>query len=632
MAISDEQKEEIRTKVDIADLVSSYGFQLKQSGGDLWCCCPFHTEKTPSFKVDSSRGTYHCFGCGESGDIFSFVMKQEGLSFGEAIRKLADSVGIELKATVSPTARLRMHLYELMANLAIDFNKMLKSKKNGDGELAREYLKSRHIGTEIVDKFLIGYAPKDVDKILSWAGRHGYSYQDLAAAGIIKPSNSADKKPYFYFANRLIFSIKDKNGHVVAFSGRQLVEDKKSGKYINSPETIIFKKSRNFYAYDEARKFIVKAPHREAIVCEGQIDCIRLHANGYNTAIAPLGTAFTEDHAVMLHRVADSALLCFDDDSAGHKATVKAAQILLAEGMPIRIVSLPDGDDPDSFILKHGKDAFGQLVEDKAESIVRFQIRVEREKEPNPQDPNAAVRITKAVLETISKCKDKVIREVLLKDASKCLDMDIGTLNDNIEKIVQEKDVEERESAEQLIEPYIAGDAEDINCPPSLVEGALINFLMANETNQELRDCLPHLIPFEVIRSPLARKVIMAWRKGTCDDIDNVREAIESISSEEYRCLLSIMANMDSTEYTSITIKNKVVYFARQLWHDYLVHLMKIYANDESRIQLLVDATKTLHSATIKGVVHLISNFPHNRFSSDRIAQDVVSSQTKAPQ
>ena len=261
MAFSDEQKEEIKAKIDIADLVSSYGFQLKHSGSDLWCCCPFHNEKTPSFKVDSSRGFYHCFGCGESGDIFDFVMKQEGLSFGEAIQKLAATAGVELKSTVSPSTRQRRRLYEMMASLALDFNKMLKSPKNKDGEVARQYLKERHLDNAVVDKFLIGYAPKDVDKILAWAGRHGYSYQDLADAGIIKPSSSPDKKPFFYFANRLLFTIKDKNGQVVAFSGRQLVEDKKSGKYVNSPETLLFKKSRNFFAYDEARKFIVKAPN-----------------------------------------------------------------------------------------------------------------------------------------------------------------------------------------------------------------------------------------------------------------------------------------------------------------------------------------------------------------------------------
>ena len=624
MAISEEQKEEIRSKVDIADLVSSYGFQLKQSGSDLWCCCPFHNEKTPSFKVDSSRGTYHCFGCGESGDVFSFVMKQEGLSFGEAIQKLASSVGIELKATTSPTSRLRKRLYELMAALAIDFNKMLKSKKNLDGEIARQYLEKRQLDIETVDKFLIGYAPKDVDKILSWANKRGYSYQDLVAAGIIKASDSADKKPYFYFANRLVLTLKDKNGHVVAFSGRQLVEDKKSGKYVNSPETLIFKKSRNFFAYDEARKYIVKAPNREAIVCEGQIDCIRLHANGYNTAVAPLGTAFTEDHAVMLHRVADTALLCFDDDGAGHKATIKAAQLLLAEGMPIRVVSLPDGDDPDSFILKHGKEAFGKLIMEKAESIVKFQIRAEKAKETNPNDPNAAVRVTKAVLETISKCTDKVLRNVLLKDAAKSLGIDFETLSSDIAGIVKTTEKEQSATDEQLIEPCIASKPEAENNPPSLAVGSLINFLMANEGNNEIKEYISQLIPPCVIGSPMARSIIEAWVDGKTVDGDRIREVVEALPIEDYRQLLLIMASMDSTEYSEITLKNMVVYFARQIWHEYLVRLLTDFRGVGDKEKILADSLKTLHSATMKGVVHLIANFPHERFICGKTPQDVV--------
>lgn len=632
MSISDEQKEEIRAKIDIADLVSSYGFQLKHSGSDLWCCCPFHTEKTPSFKVDSTRGTYHCFGCGESGDIFSFVMKQEGLSFGEAIKKLAELAGIELKISESPNSQLRHRLYELMALLAVDFNKMLKSKKNVDGETAREYLKKRRLDDATVDKFLIGYAPKDVDKILVWAGRHGYSYRDLAAAGIIKVGDSPDKKPYFYFANRLVFTIKDKNGRVVAFSGRQLEEDKKSGKYVNSPETLIFKKSRNFFAYDEARKYIVKAPHREAIICEGQIDCIRLHLSGYNTAVAPLGTAFTEDHAVMLHRVADSAILCFDDDGAGHKATIKAAQLLLAEGMPIRVVSLPDGDDPDSYILKHGKEAFGSLISSKSESIVRFQIRAEKAKEKDPNDPNVAVRITKAVLETISKCTDKVLRNVLLKDAAKSLNIDFETLASDIASTVKSVDEETKATAEQLIESTANIVSTSEVRKPSIAEGSLINFLMANEGNTEIKDCLKQLIPSVILSSPLTIKVVDAYLEKRESGQDRIRDVVENLPIEDYRNLLTIMANLDSTEYSEISNKNKMVYFARQLWHEYLVRLLNMHRGNDKLTKMIAKSINTLHSATIKGVVHLITTFPHELFGGGSKTQDVVPKGKTPPQ
>jgi DNA primase len=614
MAISDEQIEEIRAKIDIADLVTSYGFQLKHSGSDLWCCCPFHTEKTPSFKVDSSRGTYHCFGCGESGDIFSFVQKQEGLSFIESVQKLAGMANVELRNTVSRFHQQRQRLYELMANLAVDFNKMLKSVKNTDGERAREYLKNRQIDKETVNKFLIGYAPKDVDKILAWAGRHGYSYQDLAAAGIIKVGNTPEKRPYFYFANRLVFAIKDKNGQVVAFSGRQLVEDKKSGKYVNSPETLIFKKSRTFFAFDEARKHIVKAPNREAIVCEGQIDCIRLHTSGFNTAVAPLGTAFTEDHAIMLHRVADTALLCFDDDGAGHKATIKAARILLAEGMPIRVLSLPDGDDPDSYILKHGSEAFGNLIKDKSESIVRFQIRAENSKEQDPKDSNALVRVTKAVLETIAKCRDKVLRNVLLKEAAKLLEIDYATLVDDIAKEVQAEDIQNSGVAEQLINSYSAARAEDCNKQPTVAEGALMNYLFAHEDNGEVRDCLIKLIPLNVLYSPMVRLLVEAWIKGKNGEDDAVQRVVESLSVEEYRYFLSLIANLDSTECSEVSPKIKMAYFARQIWHEYLVRCLKENLEDNSKTQEIVKALDLLHNGTVKQMANMIAQFPCAKF------------------
>ena len=620
MAISEDQKEEVRAKVDIADIVSSYGYQLEHKSGALWCCCPFHNEKTPSFKVDESRGTYHCFGCGESGDVFDFVMKQEGLTFGDAIKKLADSVGVELKQTLSPMAKQRKKLCALMATLATDFNKMLHKSK--DGEIAREYLKSRQLNGETVDKFLIGYAPSSVDKIIAWASKHGYSQSDLAAAGIIKPSTTEGQKPYFYFANRLVFTIKDKNGQVVAFSGRQLVEDKKSGKYINSPETILFKKSRTFFAFDEARKHIVKAPNREAIVCEGQIDCIRLHVSGYNTAVAPLGTAFTEDHAMLLHKVADSALLCFDDDGAGHKATIRTSQLLLAEGMPIRVLSLPDGDDPDSFIRKHGAGEFGKLISENSESIVHFQIRAERAKPENDNDINSEARVAKAVLSTIAKCKDKVLRSVLLKDASKELGIEYSTLVEDIANEVNKEEELNKSLSEKLIEPPVAGNAADVSNLPKTPEDAFLCFIMANEDDDDVRKCVKELIPIHILRSPMSRKIVEAWLQGKTENEDQIRNVVESLSEAEYRFFIRIMANIESSQIANnanikIKSKNMVVYFARQLWHDYLVTLVLDHQGRKEDVAYAISNMITLHNATFKGVVHLIKNFNLKRFNKD---------------
>ena len=599
MRISEAQKEEIKARIDIAELISEYGYQLKQNGSGLWCCCPFHNEKTPSFKVDTYKGMYHCFGCGESGDVYAFVMKQEGVSFGEAIRKLADKAGIELKEEINPAQLKRNRLYALMADLAVDFSRMLKVKNSKASEPARIYLQKRQISDETVDRFLIGYAPADVNKILRWATKHGYTEDELADAGIIKKSEKEGGTPYFYFANRLVFSIKDKLGRVVAFSGRQIVEDKKSGKYINSPETSIFKKSRSFFAFDEARKNIVKEENREAIICEGQIDCIRLHENGFKTAIAPLGTAFTEDHAHLLHRVADCALLCYDDDDAGHKATIRTATVLLAEGMPIRIVSLPDGDDPDSYILKHGKEDFYKQIVSNAESIVAFQIRAESKNEVGVDESSAKIRIAKAVLGTISKCKDAVYREVLLKEASERLDLNEEVIRGEIMATETSRVQEEHQEANKIIMPN--RNKKSSQGVPNLLELAFMAFLMANEHDDEVRAIVESLVPRCLLREGLCLDFLNVWKQVSY--IDEIQKFVEHLPDDDYRKWISMTIIEDSMQLNSLSPKWAALYFIRQLWYERLVDMLKT-EKDSSKMQLIGATIKALHSATMKGLVH----------------------------
>lgn len=569
MAISEEQKEELKSRIDIADLFSEYGHQLKQNGSGVWCCCPFHSEKTPSCKIDSSRGMYHCFGCGKSGDIIDFVMESDGLSFREALHKLAERAGITLDEHISPMQARRQRLLALMSELSADFNLMLKKARGAEVEAARAYLKSRALDGEITDEFLIGYAPKQVDKILAWAKKHNYSEQELATAGIIKTRRNDNEKPYFYFGGRLLFSIKDKNGRVVAFSGRLLEEGAKGiGKYVNSPETPIFKKSHTLFAFDKARSAIVKAANREVIVCEGQIDCIRLHTNGFKNVVAPLGTAFTESHAAMLHRVADSALLCFDDDTAGHKASIKTARLLLAEGMPVRIAALPDGDDPDSYIRKHGGQSFGELIKHKTESVAAFQIRVARTTEENPQSPEALVRVAKAATETISYCKSQVMREALLKEAAKILDVDVSALSAEIKISVAQQAAGNKEEAEKFVD--ITTQVPQANRLPTVAEASFIAFLLENEGNKEIKNIISNFLPEFVFYSPLTAGFAQAY---CSDSPDAIRDYIENTPENFYRKMVSILAESGAMGEFNLPIKNKILYFAKQIWHDHLAFL-----------------------------------------------------------
>ena len=281
--------EEIKARTDLAELIAGYGIQLKRAGGAYSACCPFHHEKTPSFHIQPAKGFYHCFGCGESGDAISFVMKREGLTFVEAVKKLAAAANVRIEEREDPQAGIRNRLFALHAELALFYQRCLRDTK--EAERARAYLKSRKLTDEVVERFQIGYAPQNAASMLVWAKKHDFSTAELEAASVLKPSQYSQGTWYSPFAGRLMFAIRDRSGRVIAFSGRTLETDKakmRGGKYVNSFDSVIFRKSEVLYALDLAGGRISNAkPIREAIVCEGQIDVIRCHACGFDRAPLP---------------------------------------------------------------------------------------------------------------------------------------------------------------------------------------------------------------------------------------------------------------------------------------------------------------------------------------------------------
>ena len=553
LGITDAVLEEIKARVDIADLIASYGISVKTAGSGKVACCPFHHEKTPSFHINSARGFYHCFGCGESGDIIKFVQKMDALTFVEAVKKLAESCSVNIEETRDADAERRRRLYQLMAELARFYRRCLAETR--EGQLARDYLSSRDLGTEVQDDFLIGYAPKGMAPIVKWAEKHGFTLSELAAAGVIKPPESETDEGYHRFGGRLMFSIRDRQGRVVAFSGRQLVENRNSGKYVNSPETLIFKKSSILFGFDKAAGNIAKSPHQEAIVCEGQIDTIRLHISGFPVAVASQGTAFTEEHVKLLKRVAEQVTLVFDDDAAGHKATVRTARLFLEQGMPVKVVKLPAGDDPDSFLRKHPKAEFQQLVDD-AESIIRFQTRIERAKERDPGSIDALARITRALLATVAASGSAVIRASMIAEAANCLSLPQAALAEELESLsarVSRKKVfaaspsrsgdypgiMPAESREPELEFREAAKAE----PPSEFEFAFCSFLMENERDAVLHGMVGEFLPQAVFGHPFTWKFVETWKAEAGAEEDLFVKLRASLAADEIAWLDRIFAD-----------------------------------------------------------------------------------------
>ena len=436
---------EIKARIDLADLIEAYGIDLRRSGSNAKACCPFHQEKTPSFTVNSEKGFYKCFGCGESGDAITFVQKMEGVTFLEAVRKLAAQAGVKLEEGYDPQAALRARLYQINQELAAFYRRCLL--QIAEAEEAREYLRSRDLWGEAVERFGIGYAPTVRGALLEWAKRHGFAPEELAAAGALAPPRHPGDGYYDRFHGRITFPVCDRQGRVIAFSCRLLRKSEHTGKYVNSPETEIFKKATTLYAYHLARPNIAKATPRRAIVCEGQIDVIRCHLCGFPTAVASQGTAFTADHVALLRQCADAADLVFDGDKAGVKAALRTMGLFLAAGLPVRIVSLPEGEDPDSLLRGQGAEAFRECL-DAAEDPAPYLIRRLREQEAAPDAMDATMRIAKAAVATVIDCPEPVLTARFLQDAATALHLPVETLTDDLATLRADAAEAERRRAE----------------------------------------------------------------------------------------------------------------------------------------------------------------------------------------
>ena len=351
MAFDSEFLDELRARTGLAEVIGRR-VALRRQGQEWAGLCPFHKEKTPSFTVNESKGFYHCFGCGAHGSAIDFVMNTEGLSFPEAVEKLAREAGMELPAP-DPNARQRAEarkgLIELMAAVAQWFQAQLAATPGAE---ARDYLARRGLSPEVVGHFRLGYAPEARDGMLSAMRARGFALEQLLEAGLVRRPE-AGGEAYDFFRHRVIFPIAGGDGRIVAFGGRALGEAR--AKYLNSPETALFHKGGTLYNLDHARKAAHEAG--SVIVAEGYMDVIALHRAGLAQAVAPLGTALTEDQLRALWRLAPEPVLCFDGDAAGQRAAYRAAEralALLQPGRSLGFVELPPGQDPDDVLNRRG--------------------------------------------------------------------------------------------------------------------------------------------------------------------------------------------------------------------------------------------------------------------------------------
>ena len=374
--IPQEVIDQVRIQADIVDVIQSY-IPLKKMGRDFKACCPFHNEKTPSFVVNQQRQWFHCFGCGKHGNVISFVMERENVDFPNAIHILARRYHIFIPEETGHSSRrsekgtggneaqqpVRMNfkerLYMLHEKAQAWFARRLREAP--DSPVAA-YLKTRGLPPDIVEKFGIGASVDQWDALMNYALREGFSLNELVDSGLVVRTDDSPPKTFDRFRNRLMFPIWNEQGRVVGFSARTIEKDFKGAKYVNSPETPVFKKGRLLYALHLARQEMGKK--RYAVLCEGQLDTIALHRAGVTNAVAPQGTAFTEEQAMILKRYADCLYLAFDCDGAGTKAVFRAAELALPHGFSLKVVRFPGGKDPDELLRHSGAEAVAKAVGD----------------------------------------------------------------------------------------------------------------------------------------------------------------------------------------------------------------------------------------------------------------------------
>ena len=405
MYYPDEVIEEVRSSNNIVDIIGGY-VRLQKKGSSYFGLCPFHNEKSPSFSVSPNKQMYYCFGCGAGGNVFTFIMEYENQTFPEAVKILADRAGIalpeaELTEEQKRERNKRQQLLEINKTAANYFYYQL----NGDqGQQAREYLENRRLSKETQIHFGLGYASKYSNDLYLYLKKKGYQDQILKETGLLTYDEKRGAHDKFW--NRVMFPIMDVNNRVIGFGGRVMGDG--TPKYLNSPETMLFDKSRNLYGLNYARTS--RKPYM--IICEGYMDVIAMHQAGFTNAVASLGTAFTAQHSVLLKRYTQEVRLAYDSDGAGQKAALRAIPILKSAGINVRVIHMDPYKDPDEFIKNLGTEAFQERI-DAAESSFMFEISV-LEKNYKQSDPEGRASFMKAMARRLLEFPQELERNIYI--------------------------------------------------------------------------------------------------------------------------------------------------------------------------------------------------------------------------
>jgi DNA primase len=485
------QVDQVRAAADIVKIVGDY-VQLRKAGASYKGLCPFHQEKTPSFNVHPVKQIFHCFGCGKGGDVFKFVMEIDSLPFPEALRRVAEKVGIRIEErageeTYDANTKLRASLLKLHEIAGRYFAAQLGA--TAEGRMARAYLLDRGISDEVVGRFRLGYAPGDGQGLFRQLAGTDFDKETLEKSGLIL-YDAERQRPYDRFRRRIIYPIANDSGKVVAFAGRALGDDQP--KYLNSPETAIYTKSRLLYHLDRAAQATRKLDY--AILVEGYMDCIAVASSGIENVVASCGTSLTEGQIRLLGRYTRRVVVNYDPDSAGMAATERSLALLLEAGFEAKVLALPAGLDPDEFIRKRGAAAYGELLK-TAPSYLDY-LTERAAKTHDIQTPEGKVAAVNAVLPYLAKVPNPILREELASRLAERLRVDERLLRGELRRAAGEKRTEVRVTEEvapdanhalkQLLRACLESEESAEALLPEVVESGAVEGLLGENVFKEL--------------------------------------------------------------------------------------------------------------------------------------------------
>lgn len=442
MAFPERFLEELIARCDIVDVVSDYVQLTKRSGSNQFGLCPFHNEKTPSFSVSHDKQIYHCFGCGKGGGVINFIMEIENLSFPDAVHFLARRAGMEVPEDDVPseTRNKRARMLELNRSAARFFFEQLSTPA---GAAAVAYINRRGISKTMVRRFGLGVAPDSWNALFDAMIRRGFTKQEMLDAGLVKISRKGTGNVYDTFRNRLMFPVIDVRGSVIGFSGRIL--DDGEPKYLNSPDTLVFNKSRNLFAMN----LVKKSKAGMILLVEGNIDVVSLHQAGFDYAVASLGTALTPEQARLISHYTDSVVIAYDSDSAGTKAAQRAIGIFEKTGVAVRVLNIPNAKDPDEYIKKYGADAFSVLL-DKSENHVNYQIlMIQRKYDLNSDE--GKLGFLKEVTAMLARLDSAVERELYSAHVAELVGLSKEAVQNEVTKAVRRRVVSQKKQQERMV-------------------------------------------------------------------------------------------------------------------------------------------------------------------------------------